>query len=302
MPAISVLMGFYNEAKYLPEALDSILAQTFQDFEIILVDDGSTDASRSIADAYALKDSRIRVFHNQNQGLTKSLNFGVEHCTAKYIARMDADDISLPERFARQVEFMEANPDVICSGTGVMLMDPYGVPVRPVTEVYESHQEIVAGLYSGVGTSLVHPSIIMRADILQSCGGYNSKYRTAQDLDLYLRLAEKGRLANILDILLCYRQHLASTNSAKREMQMMNREAIVREASERRGQQFDPVQLACWPPLNKFVCIQDWGWNALRNGKPRIALRHSLHAFRYKPVSRGNLKLIAVSAIRSIVS
>ena len=120
MPRISVIMPAYNAEKYIREAIDSILAQTYTDFEFIIIDDASTDATASIVESYS--DERIRFFRNEhNMGVANTLNRGLDLAVGEYIARMDSDDISLPERFAKQVEFMDTHTDVIVCGSNAIV-------------------------------------------------------------------------------------------------------------------------------------------------------------------------------------
>lgn len=125
-PVVSVLMSVYNCEEYLREAVDSILNQTFMDFEFIIIDDGSTDSTAAILAEYERKFTRLCIHHQTNQGVIASLNMGLELAQGKYIARMDADNVSLPERLAKQVDFLETHPEIGVLGTGAQIMDGYG--------------------------------------------------------------------------------------------------------------------------------------------------------------------------------
>ncbi len=206
-PRISVAMSVYNNAPYLPHAIDSILAQTFDDFEFLIVDDGSTDGSGAIIDRFAATDSRIIVFHQENAGLIASLNRLIEGARAPLIARMDGDDIALPERFARQVAFLDANPTIGVLGTGCTVIEEDGRPSRYRFENVVSTEAILDDLQNG--PPLCHPSVMMRRDAVRSVGGYHRAYRHCEDYDLWLRLSEHVRMANLPDRLLLYR-HSAS--------------------------------------------------------------------------------------------
>src|SRR4051812_20541856 len=162
MPAISVILACYNTERYIASAVKSILAQTFRDFELILLDDGSTDRSPEICTQLASEDSRIKLVSRPNKGLTKTLNEGLELATAPLIARMDADDLSSPDRFEKQVAYLNAHPDCVCLGSRVTLIDPYESPIS-VTDHKLSHDEIDADLLKGIGWAIVHPAAMMRA-------------------------------------------------------------------------------------------------------------------------------------------
>jgi cellulose synthase/poly-beta-1,6-N-acetylglucosamine synthase-like glycosyltransferase len=195
-------MPVRNGGDYLARAVDSILTQTFADFEFVIVDDGSTDATPERLRRYQAADSRIRVLSQNQAGLVASLNRGCAHAGAEYIARMDADDIAFPERFARQVEFLDRHPEVALVGSAVVRIDAAG---RELTRNVcpTSHAEIVAALRRY--TCFTHPSVMLRATALAAAGGYRYAYAPAEDYDLWLRLSERYKLANLPEPLLYYR-------------------------------------------------------------------------------------------------
>lgn len=203
MPKISVIMPAYNAEKYIREAIDSILAQTYTDFEFIIIDDASTDATASIVESYT--DERIRFFRNDNNmGVANTLNRGLDLAVGEYIARMDSDDISLPERFAKQVEFMDTHPDVAVCGSGIEI---FGAMSGRRTFSESSEQLKVDLLFS---SCFAHPSVIMRASVVgPNALHYDSAFSKMEDYDLWCRIAEEHKLASIPDILLKYRIHPA---------------------------------------------------------------------------------------------
>ncbi len=233
-PTVSVLMAVYNGQKYLRNAVDSVLGQTFGDFEFVIIDDGSTDSSLSILESYAAKDSRMRLLSRPNQGLTKSLNEGLTLCKGELIARMDADDACMPQRLEKQVAYLREHPEIALVGSQVQFIDPDDCPINVKPGLVLSHEQIDAALLRK-GWPLVHPAVLMRAADVRAIGGYDQRYQTNQDHDLFLRLAEKGKLANLPDVLLQYRQHFESITLAKATEQGDTVEAIVREAYRRRG-------------------------------------------------------------------
>lgn len=206
-PRITVALSVHDNAAYLALALDSILAQTFSDFELVAVDDGSTDGSGAILDSYAARDSRVRIIHQSNRGLIASLNLIIAEARAPYIARMDGDDIALPERFAQQIAFLEAHPDHGLVGTQIRGITETGEPRRDHAVDHPLSAEAIAeALGSSVlGSPLCHPSVMIRRDLLEAVGGYRAAYRHCEDYDLWLRLAERTRMANLPERLLLYR-------------------------------------------------------------------------------------------------
>lgn len=200
LPKITVLMPVYNCELYVREAIDSILGQSFIDFEFLIIDDASTDCTVSLIKSY--NDSRIQLIEKPiNSGYTNSLNLGLQLAKGKYIARMDGDDISLPERFARQVAFLEANPAVILCGTWYSIIGS-----DRIVKVPESHDAIKVALLKG--NCFAHPSVMMRKlslDVFQIV--YDVSKEPAEDYDLWVRLVMKGRLYNLQEVLLDYRTH-----------------------------------------------------------------------------------------------
>lgn len=213
MPLVSILMAVYNGESFLAEAIESILNQTFTDFEFIIINDASTDTSVDIIQKH--KDSRIRLINNENNiGLTKSLNKGLKLAEGKYIARMDADDISLPQRLERQVKFMEDNPEVGICGTWLQLI---GQQERIIKHPVD-HQDILTFMFKNNGIG--HPTAFIRKDLfIEQHLFYDENYTAAQDYDLWVRASQKIRLANIPEVLVKYRIHSSQVSIAKLQQQ-----------------------------------------------------------------------------------
>jgi hypothetical protein len=195
-------MPVRNGGRYLAPAVESILGQTFADFEFVIVDDGSTDSTAETLRSYQTIDPRLRVFHQEKAGLVASLNRACSHARAAYIARMDADDIAFPDRFARQVEFLDLHPAVAVVGSAVVRIDASGREIKRNT-CPTTHAAIVEALREY--TCFTHPSVMLRAEALAAVGGYRSAYGPAEDYDLWVRLSERYELANLPDPLLYYR-------------------------------------------------------------------------------------------------
>lgn len=203
IPCVSVLMPVYEGERYLEEAIESILNQTFRDFELIVIDDGSTDGTAGIVERYRRADGRIRVFEQANHGLAATLNRGLELAQGEYVARMDADDISLPERLAVQVAFMNANRQVGICGTWVETFDSIDLKVLRLPTDDATIRSWL--LFESV---LPHPSIVMRREVLLKAGlSYDETCLHAEDYDLWVRASRRTALANVSEVLLRYRLH-----------------------------------------------------------------------------------------------
>jgi glycosyltransferase involved in cell wall biosynthesis len=223
-PVVSVIMPTYNAEKYLHEAVDSILSQTFSDFEFIVIDDGSTDTSGIMLSEYARKDARIRVYRQpSNQGIVAALNRGLALAQGKYIARMDADDISLPDRLKKQVAFMDTHPDIGVVGTCAEIINRDGQCIDtidyPLTDPL-IHWALC--FYSPI----IHPSIMACCGILRSAGGYLSTYPHTEDYELWARLSPTTHFANLPDRLLLLRMHDSNISVVNRTVQIKNSATI----------------------------------------------------------------------------
>ena len=203
-PKVSILMSAYNAQEYIREAIDSILNQTFHDFEFLIINDGSTDNSLNIIESY--KDPRIRLIHNKiNLGLTKSLNIGLKEARGEYIARMDADDISLPNRFRWQMEYMEAHPDIVLISGNIEIIDAHGNSLWKSDKVNDPDLiawELLFHNYIGG-----HSQVLFRRDIALQFGGYSEDCRYSQDYDLWSRFSQKYNLAILPQVLIKWRSH-----------------------------------------------------------------------------------------------
>ena len=255
-PAISVAMSVYNGERFLADAIRSILAQSFGDFEFLILDDGSTDSSRSIIAGFAASDSRIRPIIRENRGLIASLNQLLEEARAPLIARMDADDISHPERFSRQISFLAGHPDHGVLGTWSQDMDEFGNEyLAPGHEHPATHEGVLRALDNDQQV-LCHPAVMMRRDIVRSIGGYHAGFRHCEDLDLWLRLASVTRIANIPERLIRYR-HYAAQVSSRHAVEQQIGAAIARAAyEERKAGRPDPTEtLERLPPIAELDAL-----------------------------------------------
>lgn len=224
---VSVVMPVYNGERYLRQAIESILSQTFRDFEFIIINDASTDKSEEIIRSFA--ESRIVYIKNdKNLGQAESLNRGIRNAKGVYVARMDQDDISLPERISAQSAYMEANRDAAILGTGYQEVDENSnITRRPL---FPNSPDVKTRLFFARLTgwaSIVHPTVMIRKDIFDKVGYYDPKYRICQDYDLWLRVVRKYKIENIPKVLLNYRVHDSSTSKKENIDTVKEMEAIV---------------------------------------------------------------------------
>lgn len=219
-PEISVIMPVYNGKKYLAEAIDSVLNQTFQDFEFIIINDGSTDKSMEIIKSF--KDDRIVIINQDNQGVAKSLNNGINIARGKYIARMDADDISYKDRFKIQVDYLEKNLNVIAIGSNADVIDKDGVYVY-TTDLPLDSSSLKNKLPHN--SPFIHPSVMTRKDILVEIGGYTDM-PLGQDLLLFNKMSIYGEYVNIKEPLINYRISPQATTRRSNETKKNIRKVI----------------------------------------------------------------------------
>lgn len=210
-PAISVLLPVHNAEGYLRAALDSLVNQTFTDWECLAVDDGSSDASGKILDEYANRDSRFRVIHQPPSGIVAALNRGLCEAKADLIARMDADDVAYPQRFQKQKEFLDQHPEILGCGAWVRFVDPQGAPIWTY-RVSGDPDHIRRDLLNGGIGGLIHPVVMLRKTAIDRAGPYRKEYEYIEDFDLFLRLTDIGPMTNLQETLLDYRQHWKSVN------------------------------------------------------------------------------------------
>lgn len=215
MPRVSILMAAYNAADFLREALDDLLSQSMRDFELVVVEDGSTDATAEILREYALRDDRMVVVHNDgNRGLPASLNRGIGLCRAPLIARADADDRYMRDRLERQLDYLDAHPEVGLLSCAVEKIDLDGrtlfVTRFPTEDGEIRMRELFVNCFS-------HPGSVYRRALVQEAGGYDEAFSTSQDADLWLRLRRLTKAANLDIPLVRYRKHPKQSRTGRSE-------------------------------------------------------------------------------------
>ncbi|MDR1370726.1 MAG: glycosyltransferase [Dysgonamonadaceae bacterium] len=234
---LSVVMPVFNAEKYLREAIESILNQTFADFELIIINDGSTDESKNIILSYT--DQRICYIENEtNLGLIKTLNKGIKICKGKYIIRMDSDDICVPTRIEKQIRFMKKRPDVGLCGTWAYVIDDKGTITGKIINQTSPPFISISLLFS---VPLIHPSTCFRASILKQ--NLYHEVPVAEDYDLWCRLNEQTKIANIPDFSLYYRWHNTNISREKQLTQEQNKEKLIREELHKSGLEPDPEMM-----------------------------------------------------------
>ncbi|MFN3193546.1 MAG: glycosyltransferase family 2 protein [Aureliella sp.] len=239
VPHVSVVMPAYNAGAYLLDAVASIVEQSYSNWELVVVNDGSTDGTSEMLNWFAKQDSRIRVIHQANSGIVAALNHACQEAKAPLLMRMDCDDIALPNRMTEQVAVMHSNEDCVVVGGGILEFDCDGDPLC-FNRLAQEHDEIVSALLQR-RTGHFHPTTMIRAEAFHAVGGYRPQYEWVEDHDLWLRISELGELRNVPDIVLCYRQHSKSVcwSRAQTQRELMNQ--LLAESYERRGMKMPPA-------------------------------------------------------------
>jgi glycosyltransferase involved in cell wall biosynthesis len=282
MPRCSVLMPVFNAERYVREAVESILAQTYRDFDFIVIDDGSSDRSREILQDYAAREPRIRLTSRPNTGYLRALNEGLTQCQGEYVARMDADDVALSERLERQISFLDVHPECLMVGCALLRIDADG-DLLCEEHLPESHEEIEARLLRAVG-AIGHPAAIIRRQALVEVGGYREPYYGSEDHDLWLRLAERGQLANLPDALLKCRVHTENFTFKNEERGQLAARAALEDAYRRRGLPCPADLFNSLPsPQSGIDRMRAWARSALYAGHYATGRKHALALFHERP-------------------
>jgi glycosyltransferase involved in cell wall biosynthesis len=295
-PLISVLVPVYNGARYVGRAVQSILDQSERDFELIAVDDGSTDGSLDILKHFADLDARVRLVSRGNRGLVATLNEMLALARGTFLARMDADDIAEPLRFERELQALVTDPALVAIGCSVHFIDPSDR--RLMTFAYPVGHDAIVDWIMAVerGNAMSHPALMMRADAVAKIGGYREAFWPAEDADLVLRLAEIGRVDNLAEPLLSYRLHPQSIGqlNAKRQRDALFR--CVVEAAARRGRPApdEALRVAAAEDLRGVADRQvRWAWWAIGSGNLGSARSLALEALMRAPFSRASWQVMA---------
>ncbi len=306
-PAISVVMSLYNEAPFVEEAIASVLRQTFRDFELIVVDDGSTDGGAELVEK--IDDPRIRLIRQQNQGLSGALNTGIRTARAQWIARQDADDDSEPNRLQLQYEAVTRRPDVVLIGTNAVTMDEEGAPLSATNHPTDDAtiRKVLFDEY--LGNPFNHGSVLMRRDVFLQAGMYRVEFRQAQDHDLWMRMSAFGVFANLPEPLYRWRLRRGGAGMSRGESQRdYGRLALLCAKHRAAGKPEPPLDLALvqrrglqriFRTFRRAEGDQAYELTLakvrLRNGERRRARSHSFTVIRRHPLNAYAWILLALS-------
>jgi len=303
-PLVSTLMSVYNGQRFLEPAVRSILAQTMTDHELIVVDDGSTDGSLAILQSIADTDARLRVVTRANTGIAIALNEGFALARGRYIAKMDADDVSLPDRFALQVAYLDTHPDVAVVGGAWQVIDEKGRLLTTLNGPLDD--ATMQDLALRGHAPITHSCAMMRREALTTIGGYSADFKYSLDLDLWLRLGEVGKLANLRDTVLQFRVHEGSISESKRHQQRAFAKTACDRASARRGlpPMFDAAEP--WRPgkdrASRHKYALQYAWWAMNSGEHRTASVYGVRAIRAIPWSTAGWKVLLTALKGSLSS
>jgi glycosyltransferase involved in cell wall biosynthesis len=291
-PTISILIPIYNAERFLRETLDTVLAQTFGDFECLTIDDGSTDGSLGILQEYAARDERVRVTTRPNKGLVATLNEGIELARGEFLARLDADDLCDPRRLELQVGQMRREPDLVALGSGAWAIDESGRLLGDFSRPATTHEQIEAAHLQG-HSAIHHPAAMLRASAVRQVGGYRDLV-PCEDFDLWLRLGEIGRLANLPDRLISKRLMIGGLVGSNRERHDRVLLGVLRDAWQRRGLPGEP-KLPGHTFTTRADFFRQWGWMALKQREVATARRYALKAVTSAPFHSESWRLMACS-------
>lgn len=290
-PRVSVLMPAFNAARYIREAVESILAQTFTDFELLIIDDGSTDRTAKVVRKLAARDSRIQFRSRENRGVSATRNELLEWARGEYVAWMDADDISLPERLETQVAFLDSRPQVVAVGCFIQRLNPTG-DLGDCWERPVSHEEIDSRLLRGDGSALVFGASMMRLSETRSVGQIREELRCGEDWELLLRLAELGELGNVPEVLYYYRISFDGIVLTTPDSHASAKYAILEEVWRRRGIEGSPPRQNWKHQASLAHKMEAWFWHALRNHNRYGAMRLAIRWIQLRPWSIRSYKLL----------
>jgi glycosyltransferase involved in cell wall biosynthesis len=304
---VTVLMPVYNASEFLREAVDSILAQTFSDFEFVIVNDGSTDDSEIILNSY--NDPRIRIIHQSNGGVSSALNTGLQHSRGKYVARFDADDICLPDRLQLQYEFITSHPEYVMVGSDADYVNEKGEFVFHYSSPGYTDEEIRTVIYGR--NPFIHSALFFVKDVILSCGGYDINAHTFEDHLLWVKVITRGKVCNFRESLIRVRLNPASVTTderlrGKRFLQLrkniLSRNEVVTpgEGAELMAIIKSQDSLRIRTLGYHLFIAKKYLWN---NYRPVLARKHIFECIKQKPLHAYNYALLILSFLpRSIVS
>ncbi|QQE12447.1 glycosyltransferase family 2 protein [Planctomycetota bacterium] len=287
-------MPVFNRELYLDEAIQSILNQTFSNFEFIIINDGSTDNTSKILSHYKTIDSRIIVKNQENSGNYAARNHGMQVASSSYIAVMDSDDIAHSKRLDKQYNFLQSNPDHVAVGSDVQIVDPFGI-CNQYDKKPELHRDIDESHMRAEQGAIHHPTLMIRTRILKKIGGYVNVRNTA-DYDLTLKLAEYGKIANLPLPLMKWRRHPDSITSLARHEQIQRAYDFCKNAHIRRGIPFE-LNAPCIKSIRTNTLSEadqcaSWARHAINQGQLKEARIHAINALKREPFKVENWRTL----------
>ncbi|OIP99111.1 MAG: hypothetical protein AUK35_09085 [Zetaproteobacteria bacterium CG2_30_46_52] len=297
-PLVSIILALYNSERWLKEAVDSIIGQTLREFELIVIDDGSTDKGVSIVQSYG--DPRIRLIVQENAGLAAALNRGIEAANAAYICRFDPDDICQENRLEVQYNFLVANPKVVAVGSAAMMIDEEGLNVC----VYSKPQDHLSLLNMIPGSPFIHPSVMFKKEAYKRAGGYPELMRLGgEDAVLFGRMAQVGELCNIPDPLIYYRISASALSRKSKQFRSFLTELIKAQIA---GKEVTSDDLSVLHRLStgssqdkRFYYHADLSRMYAWGGGQSLSRKHALGAIALKPWSLMSYLIIILSFLPS---
>lgn len=296
-PVVSVLMSAYNTEQYVAEAVKSILKQTFTDFEFLIIDDGSTDSSLKILKRFAAQDPRIQLISRENRGIARTRNELLNQAQGEFIAVTDSDDITAPNRLALQVEFLRQHPEIVCVASSFDVVDEKNRYLSHC-DVPLDDADIQQLLLKGISL-LMHPVAMFRKSVLLEIGGYDEAMVASSDLDLWLRMGEVGKLANLPETLLRYRLNKRSISHRKQTNQRDHAQEACERAWKRRGIQGEFVGDHT-DRLHQHEFLLKSGWLGFNTGRRGMAIDYGLQAISSQPRSLESWRLLVCALIKPL--
>ncbi len=289
---ISVIMPVYNAEKFIREAIESILSQTFIDFEFIIINDGSTDGTLNKLEEYAQQDHRIQLVSRENKGLVATLNEGLALAKAPLVARMDADDISLPDRLEKQSTYLADHSNCVALGGRTLVIDPEGDQICIWNQLFDFDEIQDQHLNTFVGSAVAHPSMMYRTSAVRSIGGYKEECYPSEDLDLLLRLSMIGNIENLSEVILKYRVHSQSICATQQSPQKKKVIEIVNQARFDRGMPLLDIELGLSAEKDESSNDLKWGWWALNSGFLMTAKKYAKRLAISEPLTLNTWRFI----------
>jgi glycosyltransferase involved in cell wall biosynthesis len=247
---ISIVMPAFNAERFLPEAIESVLGQTWHDFELIILDDGSRDRTLEIAQSYALRDSRVSVESHANMGIAATLNKGLALSTSEWVVQMHADDVMMPNRLERQLAFVAEHPELAAASSWIKHINAEGKVIARGNSPLITHEAVQKLFIANELIGVSHPACILRKSAVRAVGGYREQFRVNEDIDLWSRLLEHGyKILVQPECLLGYRIHVGSASIA-RARTIYQQVHWVKDCMLRRRRGEQEVS---WP---EFVCLR----------------------------------------------